>query len=224
MAKRLLSIKPFNPFPPSASLYSLFSCFYAQEMLDRPVESLLMNQADHFRETQEERELLNQVMPLINTGYVRSQLAFLPCVCIRKFSPAGPCKNIKCLVCHRVTEWAASSGVSRSATAMISVALFPRSPRANRGSRKLSHASPCQNASGRRQVCLALRRHQLPLHVGCSSTQHSLLQRRQSHGEPASCHQILGPEHLPAVETTRAAGSFEGQRRQEAGEWRTYTS
>lgn len=49
-----------------------FSCFDATELLDRPVESLLMNQADHFRETQEERELLNQVMPLINTGYVRS--------------------------------------------------------------------------------------------------------------------------------------------------------
>lgn len=49
-----------------------FSCFDAAELLDRPVESLLMNQADHFRETQEERELLNQVMPLINTGYVRS--------------------------------------------------------------------------------------------------------------------------------------------------------
>lgn len=56
-------------------------------MLERPVESLLMNQADHFRETQEERELLNQVMPLINTGYVRSQLASLPCVRIREFVP-----------------------------------------------------------------------------------------------------------------------------------------
>ncbi|XP_075896140.1 MYCBP-associated protein isoform X2 [Nelusetta ayraudi] len=42
---------------------------FLSELLDRPVESLLMNQADHFRETQEERELLNQVMPLINTGY-----------------------------------------------------------------------------------------------------------------------------------------------------------
>lgn len=66
------------------SLFSFFSWFYAEETLDRPVESLLMNQADHFRETQEERELLNQVMPLIHTGYVRGRTAFLPRICILK--------------------------------------------------------------------------------------------------------------------------------------------
>ncbi|XP_070684578.1 MYCBP-associated protein [Pempheris klunzingeri] len=39
------------------------------DLLDRPVENLLMNQADHFRETQERREFLNRVMPLIHSGY-----------------------------------------------------------------------------------------------------------------------------------------------------------
>ncbi|TNN70954.1 MYCBP-associated protein [Liparis tanakae] len=42
---------------------------FLSELLDRPVENLLMNQANHFRETQEKRELLNQVMPLIHSGY-----------------------------------------------------------------------------------------------------------------------------------------------------------
>ncbi|XP_054461081.1 MYCBP-associated protein [Anoplopoma fimbria] len=42
---------------------------FLSDLLDRPVEYLLMNQADHFRETQEKRELLNQVMPLIHSGY-----------------------------------------------------------------------------------------------------------------------------------------------------------
>ncbi|XP_047432970.1 MYCBP-associated protein isoform X2 [Mugil cephalus] len=37
--------------------------------LKRPVENLLMNQSNHFRETQEQREFLNQVMPLVNSGY-----------------------------------------------------------------------------------------------------------------------------------------------------------
>ncbi|XP_074485199.1 MYCBP-associated protein isoform X1 [Sebastes fasciatus] len=39
------------------------------DLLDRPVENLLMNQAHSFRETQEQREFLNQVMPLIHSGY-----------------------------------------------------------------------------------------------------------------------------------------------------------
>ncbi|XP_028281079.1 MYCBP-associated protein [Parambassis ranga] len=39
------------------------------DVLDRSVENLLMNQASHFRETQEQRELLNRVMPLIHFGY-----------------------------------------------------------------------------------------------------------------------------------------------------------
>ncbi|XP_034544963.1 MYCBP-associated protein [Notolabrus celidotus] len=38
-------------------------------LLDRPVENLLMNQGNRFRETQEQREFLNQVMPLIHSGY-----------------------------------------------------------------------------------------------------------------------------------------------------------
>ncbi|XP_017291880.1 MYCBP-associated protein [Kryptolebias marmoratus] len=38
-------------------------------LLDRPVGFLLMNQADHFRETQEQREILNRVMPLTHSGY-----------------------------------------------------------------------------------------------------------------------------------------------------------
>ncbi|XP_042254696.1 MYCBP-associated protein isoform X2 [Thunnus maccoyii] len=38
-------------------------------LLHRPVENLLMNQANHFRETQEQRVFLNQVMPLIHSGY-----------------------------------------------------------------------------------------------------------------------------------------------------------
>ncbi|XP_054866058.1 MYCBP-associated protein [Amphiprion ocellaris] len=39
------------------------------DLLDRPVENLLMNQANHFRETQEQREFLNHVLPLIHSGY-----------------------------------------------------------------------------------------------------------------------------------------------------------
>uniref|UniRef100_A0A3Q1H7C0 Mycbp associated protein n=1 Tax=Acanthochromis polyacanthus TaxID=80966 RepID=A0A3Q1H7C0_9TELE len=39
------------------------------DLLDRPVEHLLMNQADRFRETQEQREFLNHVLPLIHSGY-----------------------------------------------------------------------------------------------------------------------------------------------------------
>ncbi|XP_029291558.1 MYCBP-associated protein isoform X2 [Cottoperca gobio] len=42
---------------------------FLRDMLDRPVENLLMNQANRFRETQEKREYLNQVMPLIHSGY-----------------------------------------------------------------------------------------------------------------------------------------------------------
>ncbi|TDH15924.1 hypothetical protein EPR50_G00014280 [Perca flavescens] len=42
---------------------------FLSELLYRPVENLLMNQANRFRETQEQRELLNQVMPLIHSGY-----------------------------------------------------------------------------------------------------------------------------------------------------------
>ncbi|KAM7393952.1 hypothetical protein PAMP_020785 [Pampus punctatissimus] len=38
-------------------------------LLHRPVENLLMNQANHFRDTQEQRAFLNQVMPLIHSGY-----------------------------------------------------------------------------------------------------------------------------------------------------------
>ncbi|XP_049427250.1 MYCBP-associated protein isoform X3 [Epinephelus fuscoguttatus] len=42
---------------------------FLSDHLDRPVENLLMNQANHFRETQEKREFLSQVMPLIHPGY-----------------------------------------------------------------------------------------------------------------------------------------------------------
>ncbi|XP_072319714.1 MYCBP-associated protein [Eucyclogobius newberryi] len=37
--------------------------------LRRPAETLLMNQANQFRETQEKREMLNQVLPLVHSGY-----------------------------------------------------------------------------------------------------------------------------------------------------------
>ncbi|KAM4750149.1 MYCBP-associated protein [Anableps anableps] len=37
--------------------------------LSRPVETLLMNQDKHFRETTEQREILNQVMPFAHSGY-----------------------------------------------------------------------------------------------------------------------------------------------------------
>ncbi|XP_068585071.1 MYCBP-associated protein [Cebidichthys violaceus] len=39
------------------------------DLLDRPVKNLLMNQANHFRETQEKKELLHHVLPLIHSGY-----------------------------------------------------------------------------------------------------------------------------------------------------------
>ncbi|KAL6110389.1 mycbpap [Pungitius sinensis] len=39
------------------------------DLLDRPVENLLMNQANRFRETQEKRKVLDQVMPNIHSGY-----------------------------------------------------------------------------------------------------------------------------------------------------------
>ncbi|KAK2919251.1 hypothetical protein Q8A73_003622 [Channa argus] len=42
---------------------------FLSDLLDRPVENLLMNKAYYFRETQEWREYLNQVMPLIYSGY-----------------------------------------------------------------------------------------------------------------------------------------------------------
>ncbi|XP_041641909.1 MYCBP-associated protein [Cheilinus undulatus] len=42
---------------------------FLSDLLNRPVENLLMNQADHFRETQERRELLNQGTPLPHRGY-----------------------------------------------------------------------------------------------------------------------------------------------------------
>lgn len=58
-----------NTFSP-ISLFICCSVQLSQDMLDRPVESLLMNQANHYRETQEQREFLNRVMPLIHSGYV----------------------------------------------------------------------------------------------------------------------------------------------------------
>nr|XP_046262833.1 MYCBP-associated protein isoform X2 [Scatophagus argus] len=42
---------------------------FLSDLLNRPVENLLMNQDNHFRQTQEQREILNQVMPLIHSGY-----------------------------------------------------------------------------------------------------------------------------------------------------------
>ncbi|XP_042071916.1 MYCBP-associated protein isoform X3 [Haplochromis burtoni] len=42
---------------------------FLSDLLHRPVEKLLMNQANHYRETQEQREFLNRVMPLIHSGY-----------------------------------------------------------------------------------------------------------------------------------------------------------
>ncbi|XP_075946963.1 MYCBP-associated protein [Anarhichas minor] len=39
------------------------------DLLDRPVVNLLMNQANHFRETQQKKEILNRVTPLIHSGY-----------------------------------------------------------------------------------------------------------------------------------------------------------
>lgn len=52
------------------SLFIFCSLQLYQDTLNRPVENLLMNQANHFRETQEQREFLSQVMPLIHSGYV----------------------------------------------------------------------------------------------------------------------------------------------------------
>ncbi|XP_035993174.1 MYCBP-associated protein [Fundulus heteroclitus] len=37
--------------------------------LNRPVENLVMNQAKHFRDTQERREILSRVIPLTHSGY-----------------------------------------------------------------------------------------------------------------------------------------------------------
>ncbi|XP_034751546.1 MYCBP-associated protein [Etheostoma cragini] len=42
---------------------------FLSDLLYQPVENLLMNQANRFRETQEQRELLNQIKPLIHSGY-----------------------------------------------------------------------------------------------------------------------------------------------------------
>ncbi|XP_040042517.2 MYCBP-associated protein [Gasterosteus aculeatus] len=42
---------------------------FLSDLLDRPVENLMMNQANQFRETQEKREVLDQVMPPIHSGY-----------------------------------------------------------------------------------------------------------------------------------------------------------
>nr|XP_029137069.1 MYCBP-associated protein [Labrus bergylta] len=42
---------------------------FLSDLLDTPVEYLLMNQANHFRDIQEQRELLNHVMPLVHSGF-----------------------------------------------------------------------------------------------------------------------------------------------------------
>ncbi|XP_035022910.2 MYCBP-associated protein isoform X2 [Hippoglossus stenolepis] len=42
---------------------------HLSDLLHRPVKTLLMNQDNHFRETQEQKEFLTQVMPLIHSGY-----------------------------------------------------------------------------------------------------------------------------------------------------------
>ncbi|XP_042341488.1 MYCBP-associated protein isoform X2 [Plectropomus leopardus] len=42
---------------------------FLSDLLERPVEHLLMNQDNRFRETQEQKDFLNQVMPLIHSGY-----------------------------------------------------------------------------------------------------------------------------------------------------------
>ncbi|KAM8878325.1 MYCBP-associated protein isoform 1-T4 [Spinachia spinachia] len=42
---------------------------FLSDLLDRRVENLLMNQANHFRETQEKKEGLDPAMPLIPSGY-----------------------------------------------------------------------------------------------------------------------------------------------------------
>ncbi|XP_029380169.1 MYCBP-associated protein [Echeneis naucrates] len=42
---------------------------FLSDLLDRPAETLLMNQANRFREFQEQREFLNQVLPLVHSGY-----------------------------------------------------------------------------------------------------------------------------------------------------------
>lgn len=52
------------------SLFIFCSLHLYQDLLNRPVENLLMNQANQFREIQEQREILSQVMPLIHSGYV----------------------------------------------------------------------------------------------------------------------------------------------------------
>ncbi|XP_072315241.1 MYCBP-associated protein-like [Eucyclogobius newberryi] len=55
----------------------------------RPPESLLMNKANRFRETQENREILNQVLPLVQSGYGHyhgSEFWRLPPLCGDKMS------------------------------------------------------------------------------------------------------------------------------------------
>ncbi|XP_071783868.2 MYCBP-associated protein [Centroberyx gerrardi] len=42
---------------------------FLSNLLHRPAENLLMNQANRFRETQEQRELMNQVLPVLHSGY-----------------------------------------------------------------------------------------------------------------------------------------------------------
>ncbi|KAM6939512.1 MYCBP-associated protein [Xenentodon cancila] len=42
---------------------------FLSNLLNKPVENLLMNKANHFREIQEQREILNQAMPHIVSGY-----------------------------------------------------------------------------------------------------------------------------------------------------------
>ncbi|KAK2815843.1 hypothetical protein Q5P01_026310 [Channa striata] len=42
---------------------------FLSDLLDRPVENLLMNETYYFREIQEWKEYLNQLMPLIHSGY-----------------------------------------------------------------------------------------------------------------------------------------------------------
>lgn len=60
----------------SMSLFIFYSFQLYQDLLNRPVENLLMSQANHFRETQEQREFLSQVMPLVHSGYVWHTFVF----------------------------------------------------------------------------------------------------------------------------------------------------
>lgn len=100
--------------------------FCVSDLLQKPVEDLLMNQANRFRETQEQRELISRGLPALYNGHVTINTLdiTLPGTCHVPCGHSVPFQGHsldKCIqtfflpLCgFRVPVWAVSSGALRS--------------------------------------------------------------------------------------------------------------